>query len=165
MLLCIIPFLVGVLGLWLLSSSNPYGRLVCLWISFAYTAAWTLCMSIATANTAGHTKKITTNAMVIIGYCLGNFVGPFFFKSAQAPVYQLGVGMMFFCIGVQVFSLLGLWGLLWVRNRKRRAVYSERGVDDGVRQTMAYEKGMRDETDLENEYFQVSLLFWIYVHG
>ncbi|BCS23745.1 uncharacterized protein APUU_40189S [Aspergillus puulaauensis] len=154
MLLCILPFLVGVLGLWLLPSSNPYGRLVCLWISFAYTAAWTLCMSIATANTAGHTKKITTNAMVIIGYCLGNFVGPFFFKSAQAPVYELGVGMMFFCIGVQVFCLLGLWGLLWIRNWKRRTVYREAGVDDGVRQTMAYERGMRDETDLENEYFQ-----------
>ncbi|KAL4865296.1 major facilitator superfamily domain-containing protein [Aspergillus spectabilis] len=30
MLLCIIPFLVGVLGLWLLDESNPYGRLVCL---------------------------------------------------------------------------------------------------------------------------------------
>ncbi|KAL4946053.1 major facilitator superfamily domain-containing protein [Aspergillus oleicola] len=111
MLVCILPFLAGTLGLHLLDSetSNPYGRLVCLWISFAYTASWTLCMSVATANTAGHTKKITTNAMVIIGYCLGNFIGPFFFKSAQAPGYAL----------VQILSLLALWGLLWWRNMAR----------------------------------------------
>ncbi|KAL4903875.1 hypothetical protein BDW74DRAFT_179460 [Aspergillus multicolor] len=154
MLLCIIPFLVGVLGLWLLPSSNPYGRLVCLWISFAYTAAWTLSMSVATANTAGHTKKITTNALLIIGYCLGNFVGPFFFKNEQAPRYPLGVGMMFFCIAAQVICLVGLWVLLWWRNSQRRAAWKERGVSEGSRIALAFEKGMLDETDFENEYFQ-----------
>ncbi|KAL3463618.1 major facilitator superfamily domain-containing protein [Aspergillus heterothallicus] len=154
MLLCIIPFLAGVLGLWLIAESKPYARLVCLWISFAYTAAWTLCMSVATANTAGHTKKITTNAMVLIGYCLGNFIGPFFFKTAQAPVYPLGVGMMFFCIGVQVVCLVALWGLLWVRNRGRKGVCEREGVDEVARVRLAHERGMGDETDLENEYFQ-----------
>ncbi|KAF1846560.1 uncharacterized protein K460DRAFT_417614 [Cucurbitaria berberidis CBS 394.84] len=59
-------------------------------------------MSVATANTAGHTKKVTTNAFLLIGYCLGNFIGLFFFLAKQAPQYELGVGMMFFCIGIQV---------------------------------------------------------------
>ncbi|KAL4782174.1 major facilitator superfamily domain-containing protein [Aspergillus varians] len=153
MILCIIPFLVGVLGLKLLPESNPYGRLVCLWISFAYRLLDPL-------------HKITTNAMVIIGYCLGNFVGPFFFKTAQAPVYPLGVGMMFFCIAVQVACLVVLWGLLWWRNLGRREVCRERGVGERVRLTLAYERGMGDETDFENEYFQVSLLrlFWLIAH-
>ncbi|KAL2833894.1 major facilitator superfamily transporter [Aspergillus cavernicola] len=153
MIVCIIPFLVGTLGLWLIDESNPYGRLVCLWISFAYTASWTLCMSMATANTAGHTKKITTNALVIIGYCVGNFIGPFFFKTYQAPVYPLGVGMMFFCIGVQVVSLVGVGILLWLRNRSRRILNA--GIDERTRQARAYEKGMLDETDLQNQYFQL----------
>jgi hypothetical protein len=30
MILCIIPFLAGVLGLWLIAESNPYGGLACL---------------------------------------------------------------------------------------------------------------------------------------
>ncbi|KAL2818646.1 major facilitator superfamily domain-containing protein [Aspergillus granulosus] len=154
MILCIIPFLAGVLGLWLIAESNPYSRLVCLWISFAYTAAWTLCMSVATANTAGHTKKITTNATLLIGYTLGNFIGPFFFKTEQAPVYPLGVGMMFFCIAVQVLCLLALWGLLWMRNRSRQGKWEAEGVNEGDRVRMGYERGMRDETDLENEFFQ-----------
>ncbi|KAL2788555.1 major facilitator superfamily domain-containing protein [Aspergillus keveii] len=154
MILCIIPFLAGVLGLWLIAESNPYGRLACLWISFAYTASWTLCMSVATANTAGHTKKITVNAMVLIGYCLGNFIGPFFFKTEQAPVYPLGVGMMFFCIAVQVLSLVALWVLLWMRNRERRGICEREGVDEVRRLRLAYENGMQDETDLQNEFFQ-----------
>ncbi|KAL5002902.1 major facilitator superfamily domain-containing protein [Aspergillus recurvatus] len=120
-------------ALWLLPSSNPYGRLVCLWISFAYSAAWSLSMSVATANTAGHTKKkITTNAFLIIGYCLGNFIGPFFFKPDQKPRYPHGVGMMFFCIAVLVICLVGLRVLIWWRNSKR--------------------EGMLDETGFENEY-------------
>ncbi|KAK1976144.1 major facilitator superfamily domain-containing protein, partial [Colletotrichum cereale] len=109
MLMCLAPFLAGILGLWLIGQSHPYGRLACLWISFAYTATWTLSMFVATANTAGHTKKITTNAMLLIGCCLGNLVGPFFFKAEQALRYPLGVAMMIFCIGVQVACLCGLY--------------------------------------------------------
>lgn len=67
MLVCLIPFLAGTIGTWLVPQSIPYGRLVCLWISFSYTATWTLSMSVATANTAGHTKKVATNAMLLIG--------------------------------------------------------------------------------------------------
>lgn len=155
MLICLAPFLAGVCGLWLIDESKPYGRLVCLWISFTYTATWTLSMAVATANTAGHTKKITTNAMLLIGYCLGNFVGPFFFKSDQAPGYSLGVGMMFFCIAVQVFCLVGIWVLLWARNRKRSRFIQGVSPDNNDPAVQGYERGLLDETDLENPYFKV----------
>ncbi|CAO2654934.1 Nn.00g116670.m01.CDS01 [Neocucurbitaria sp. VM-36] len=149
MLVCLAPFLAGTIGTWLVPQNIPYGRLVCLWISFSYTATWTLSMSVATANTAGHTKKVTTNAFLLIGYCLGNFVGPFFFRAEQAPEYELGVGMMFFCIGLQVLSIVGLWVLLWMRNRSRASAnVSERDVIEG------YENGFRDLTDLENVHFK-----------
>lgn len=142
------PFLAGVLGLRLISQSNSYGRLACLWISFSYTASWTLSMSVATANTAGHTKKITTNAILLIGYCLGNFVGPFFFKTEQAPLYPLGVAMMFFCIAVQVASLVGIWVLLWARNKSRKEEHRPGNEEQ------SWERGLRDETDLQNKYFK-----------
>ncbi|KAF1362673.1 hypothetical protein EJ07DRAFT_105838, partial [Lizonia empirigonia] len=113
-----------------------------------YTATWTLSMSVATANTAGHTKKVTTNAVLLIGYCLGNFIGPFFFITDQAPRYNLGVGMMFFCIGVQVLSISSIWLLLFHRNKSRAANLSEREILEG------YENGFRDMTDLENIHFR-----------
>jgi ACS family allantoate permease-like MFS transporter len=149
MLACLVPFLAGTIGTWLIPQSVPYGRLACLWISFSYTATWTLSMSVATANTAGHTKKVTTNAVLLIGYCLGNFIGPFFFIANQAPRYNLGVGMMFFCIGAQVLSISGIWVLLAHRNKLRASVdNSERDVLEG------YENGFKDMTDLENPHFR-----------
>lgn len=152
MLACLAPFLAGILGLWLIDQSNPYGRLACLWISFAYTATWTLSMSVATANTAGHTKKITTNAMLLIGYCVGNFIGPFFFKTEQAPRYTLGVAMMIFCVGLQIACLAGIWVLLWTRNHSRKTEHAESPENE----QQAYERGLLDQTDFENKYFKVS---------
>lgn len=152
MLVCLVPFLAGTIGTWLVPQSAPYGRLVCLWISFSYTATWTLSMSVATANTAGHTKKVTTNAFLLIGYCLGNFIGPFFFIADQAPRYNLGVGMMFFCIGMQVLSIVAIWVVLWRRNTTRaKTNVSEVDAVEG------YEMGFRDLTDLENLHFRVSI--------
>ena len=152
MLACLVPALAGVLGMWLLPQSNPYGRLVCLWITFSYTATGSLSISVVTANTAGHTKKATSAAVLLIGYCLGNFVGPFFFLSRQAPRYELGVGMMLACIGIQVLCILGLWSLLWSRNRRRAAGIAARAQDllDGQ------SRGLNDETDLQNPDFKVS---------
>ncbi|KAK6201957.1 hypothetical protein LQW54_009170 [Pestalotiopsis sp. IQ-011] len=153
MLICLAPFLAGVCGIWLIDNTKPYARLVCLWISFTYTATWTLSMAVATANTAGHTKKITTNAMLLIGYCLGNFIGPFFFKSNQAPVYSLGIGMMFFCIAVQVVCLIAIWALLWYRNKQRAALVDGATANEDVG-GQASERALLDETDLENPYFK-----------
>jgi ACS family allantoate permease-like MFS transporter len=154
MLACLVPALAGVLGMWLLPQTNPYGRLVCLWITFSYTASWSLSMSVVTANTAGHTKKATSAAILLIGYCLGNFIGPFFFLSEQAPRYQLGVGMMLTCIGIQVLCILGAWALLWNRNRRRAASNTMRTHDlvDGQ------SRALNDETDLENPNFKVCRL-------
>ncbi|RDW68322.1 putative allantoate permease-1 [Coleophoma crateriformis] len=154
MLLFLVPFLVGIVGLYTLPSSNPYGRLVCLWLSFSYTATWTLSMALATANTAGHTKKITTNAFLIMGYCLGNFCGPFFFKTAQAPGYVLGITMMFVCIVIQVVCIGGIWALLWFRNRKRSNAAPP--LEEQIGGVAVENVVLLDQTDLGNLSFRVS---------
>lgn len=43
-------------------------------------------LSMQIANTAGHTKKVVTNAVLFLGYCTGNLAGPFFYKDAQKYV-------------------------------------------------------------------------------
>lgn len=126
-------------------------------------------MAVATANTAGHTKKITTNAMLLIGYCLGNFIGPFFFKTSQAPRYTLGVAMMFFCIGVQVVCLVGLGVLFWFRNRERRAAFiGEAPGHQNEADSFQIEDVLLDKTDFENLSFKVRLFLvsrtWAEIH-
>ena len=39
------------------------------------------------ANTAGHTKKITTNAILLMSFCLGNILGPLTFNGRDAPAF------------------------------------------------------------------------------
>lgn len=106
-------------------------------------------MSVATANTAGHTKKISVKAILLIGYCLGNFVGPFFLKAKQAPQYDLDVAMMFCCIALQIVCISGLWVLLWFRNKRR--FFPETADEKKV----AHESGFMDMTDMKNPYFKV----------
>lgn len=72
--------------------------------------------------------------------------------------------MMFFCIGVQVLCLVGIWALLWFRNRSRRALHAD--VQTAELHVLAYERGLMDETDLQNKYFKVSIsiklwFFWL----
>ncbi|KAK5103955.1 hypothetical protein LTS08_003379 [Lithohypha guttulata] len=87
---------------------------------------------------AGNTKKISVNAILLISYCLGNFVGPFFPKSKQAPQYDLGVAMMFCCIALQIVCISGL-------------LFPETADEKKV----AHEKGFMDMTEMKNPYFKV----------
>lgn len=42
-------------------------------------------------NTGGDTKKKTTTAVVIIGMCAGNIIGPHIFDTKDAPLYRPGL--------------------------------------------------------------------------
>jgi hypothetical protein len=69
-------------------------------------------------NTGGDTKKKCTSAMVFIGMCTGNVIGPLLFDESQAPLYRPGLIsnlIMFALVGgvsAYVLPLLSLWGIL-----------------------------------------------------
>lgn len=82
------------------------------------------------ANTAGHTKKTTTTALLFVGLCVGNMVGPQLYLESEQPYYQTGlianmivlVAMFCLCIG-QVFYLT----YLNKRNVRRRIAAGKTG--------------------------------------
>ncbi|KAK5105721.1 hypothetical protein LTR62_002337 [Meristemomyces frigidus] len=43
--------------------------------------------SLAGANFAGHTKKVTMNALLLMSFCVGNIIGPLTFRQKDAPSY------------------------------------------------------------------------------
>ncbi|CAK4030782.1 MFS allantoate transporter [Lecanosticta acicola] len=69
------PNLAGALGLRFLPPHphphNSPARLACYYLTGPYNAAFCLLLSLTTANTAGHTKKVLTNAVIFLGYCTG----------------------------------------------------------------------------------------------
>jgi len=150
-LLFIIPFFVGLLGLRLIPDSKPWGRLISLWLCFSFSSPYGIGMALANANTAGHTKRITTNAMYIIGAGLGSFIGPFFFKPNQEPYYTLGFDFMFVAFALEVFVLIALFVVLWMRNRKKRMARGNAEIDFWL----MGQNGFLDQTDVENKEFLV----------
>ena len=49
------------------------------------TTAFVLSLSWQSNVTAGHTKKITTNAILLSAYCIGNATGPFMWQAKYKP--------------------------------------------------------------------------------
>lgn len=85
-LIFLIPNLAGAFGLRFVPIDQKVGRLICYYLTGPYNAAFVLVLSMQVANTAGHTKKVVTNAVLFLGYCTGNIAGPFFYKSDQSYV-------------------------------------------------------------------------------
>lgn len=110
-----------------------------------------LLLSLQTANTAGHTKKVVVSAILFLGYCVGNIAGPFFYKASQAPIYPLGIWSM---IGSQLIEigiiLVMRFALQW-ENRYRDRMYGtveSQEIHGVVATTFA------DLTDKENKNFR-----------
>lgn len=107
-------------------------------------------MSLITANTAGATKRSTVNAVFFIAYCVGNIVGPFSFKSNEAPAYTSGIVTMLVAYCVEIVLLLVFAAYMAWLNKRRDTVVAAEGVrlDDAAEQV--------DLTDKENMYFRYS---------
>jgi MFS family permease len=70
-LLFLCPNIAGAFGLRFVDHGNLGGRYVCYLLTGPYNAAFVLILSLQIANTAGHTKKVVTNAVLFLGYCTG----------------------------------------------------------------------------------------------
>lgn len=105
-------------------------------------------LGINSANTAGHTKKVTTNAIVFASYCISNIIGPQFFKSSQAPLYPLGMGAMLVSYALSIFTMILYMLYCWNENRRREKLDHDGG------QRVHLDTDFQDLTDRENIHFR-----------
>ena len=49
------------------------------------TTGFVLALSWLSTVTAGHTKRITVNAVMLSAYCIGNAVAPFMWQAKYKP--------------------------------------------------------------------------------
>lgn len=70
-LVFLLPNFAGTFGLRYLDQHNHVGRLICYYLTGPYNAGFVLMLSLSTANTAGHSKKVVTNGIMFLGYCAG----------------------------------------------------------------------------------------------
>ncbi|QRD94700.1 MFS allantoate transporter [Aspergillus flavus] len=147
-LIFLIPNIAGAFGLRFVPTDQQVGRLICYYLTGPYNAAFVLVLSMQVANTAGHTKKVVTNAVLFLGYCTGNIAGPFFYKESQKPTYSLGIWSMIVShlIEAVLISILGL--LLRWENKKRDKIQSQ--MEGGLEGRDLDATAFLDLTDREN---------------
>lgn len=151
-LLFLLPNISGAFGLAFLSEHNKAGRLICYYLTGPYNAAFVMILSLTTANTAGHTKKVVTNAVLFLGYCTGNIAGPFFYKTSQSPRYELGIWSMIVSHLIEVVVILTLRIVLARENRRRDLIQSE--MPGGLKGRDLDATAFSDMTDRENLNFR-----------
>jgi len=102
-----------------LSWSNQGGLLTSIYLGGLGTPGFVLALSWCAATNTGHTKKTTTNAMLLIGYCLGNLLSPQMWKAEYAPRYYIPWGIILATYIICPCMLLGIGFALWRENKRR----------------------------------------------
>jgi MFS family permease len=128
-------------------------------------------------NTAGDTKKKCTSAVVFVGMCTGNVIGPLLYSVDDAPLYRPGLIsnlIMFILVGFLSLLIPMYLALLNKRHAKRREELGKSAarVDEsmlkkkemtqgkaieleetGGTQLQDVDNGFSDLTDMQNEDF------------
>ncbi|KAI9742371.1 MAG: hypothetical protein M1818_003904 [Claussenomyces sp. TS43310] len=143
--------LVGMISsvfLYTLSLENLKGRLAALYMSYFYLGPYIVGLGMNTANTAGHTKKVTTNALIFIAYCVSNIVAPQFFKSDQAPLYPLGMGAILGSYVLSIMTMIAYCSYCHLENRRRNK------LDSAAEERIHSDTDFKDLTDKQNIHFR-----------
>lgn len=127
--LLMVPTLIGA-GLMSFNSSSQASSLVGIYLINFDVAPLALIYALVGANIQGYTKKVTTNAIIAVGFSVANIIGPQTFQAKDAPSF-LPAKVTVFCVcgGSVVMTILTriLYG---VRNRQGRVSRDIGEVDE-----------------------------------
>ncbi|KAL2826996.1 major facilitator superfamily domain-containing protein [Aspergillus cavernicola] len=150
--------LAGCLMVAEIDPSKKVARLAGMWFFPAYSAGVPIIMSIIASNVAGYTKRTTVSAVMFIGNCTGNIIGPFLFFSNEMPDYESAwIGIMISLAGAFI-SILVLRQLFHFQNQRRDSQQKVK-LDPESREAIETEVVAqdKDETDWENQNFRYYL--------
>ncbi|KAL5340287.1 MFS general substrate transporter [Aspergillus crustosus] len=145
----LIPMICAVL-MWKLPQENKNGLLAAYYVFYTYWAPYVLSTSLPMANTSGHSKKLTMNAIFFLAYCIGNIIGPQTFQAEDAPTYSKGYEGLLACLVVAMFAILAYGVLCWWENKRRDALAAGSEGMAGVSEDGAFS----DLTDKEKKGFR-----------
>ncbi|CAL5870096.1 uncharacterized protein PFLUO_LOCUS4330 [Penicillium psychrofluorescens] len=142
-------YLCGLLGGCLLAfppKSMKAAQLAGNYLTQVTGSALPMIYSIASANIAGHTKKVTMNAVMLMSFCLGNILGPLTFRTEDAPDYiPAKIALVVTTAVAIIFSLLLKWYYAWENRRRDRRQEGQAHQEDSE---------FLDMTDRENPEFR-----------
>ncbi|KAF7760061.1 hypothetical protein Agabi119p4_11756 [Agaricus bisporus var. burnettii] len=161
-----IPNLLGVFLINFLPWTNKVGLLFGQWTTGVGTTGFVLALAWVSSVTAGHTKKVTVNAIMLSAYCIGNAVGPFMWQERYKPRNHVPWIVIGVCYAFNIFLMLYLRWIMSRENKRRDReprdtsfdeVYLERDNKDGTIDKIRVDKEFLDLTDIQNRDFRYVL--------
>ncbi|KAI1122921.1 major facilitator superfamily domain-containing protein [Nemania abortiva] len=139
-------------------ADNRWGRLVALWLCSFQSVGFSMSLTMVSSNVAGYTKKQLTGAILFVGYCVGNIIGPQTFIEKEAPLYTSAYIAILIGYSVKTLLVVVLYAYMWAVNKKRdrEAAISGSGLSP-EQEKEAIERGMQDVTELDNPGFRYVL--------
>ncbi|EIW80168.1 MFS general substrate transporter [Coniophora puteana RWD-64-598 SS2] len=161
-----VPTLIAIMLLNLLPWSDKVGLLFCQWLTGISITGFVLALAWINNVTAGHTKKVATNAILLSAYCVGNAAGPFMWLEKYKPRNHVPWIVIAVCYIACPLLLLLLRYILARENSRRDAepeddayeeVYIERLSEDGKLVQVRVDKEFLDLTDRQNRDYRYVL--------
>jgi ACS family allantoate permease-like MFS transporter len=165
-ILYFVPNILSVFLVNFLPWHDKVGLLFSVWISGIGTTAFVISLAWVSQTTAGHTKRVTTNAIMLSGYCIGNAAGPFMWQAKYKPRNHVPWIIFGICDIACMCLLFAIRVLLSRENKQRDAepvddaydnVYLTKIDQDGKRVEMKVSKEFLDLTDRQNRDFRYVL--------
>ena len=153
-LISMIGLLTAILGMLLIVAlplSSNSGRLAGYYLTQASPTPFVALLSLVASNVAGYTKKTSVAAMFLIGYCVGNIIGPQTFRPSDAPRYVPAEVTIIVCWGI-CLGILTFIHFYCVRQNKKKALI--RAAPDYIK---LENQEWLDLTDRENPEFIYTL--------
>ncbi|KAI2609164.1 allantoate permease [Hypoxylon sp. NC1633] len=150
-IMIILLLIGGILGGALLAFSSPTNKGALLtgnYLTNAIGASLPLTYSYSAANYAGHTKKVTMNAVLLMSFCLGNIIGPLTFRDMDKPQYLPAKITTVVSTAASIVATGVLMAYYVWENKRRDRMYP--------REEHKENSEFFDMTDRENREFRVS---------
>lgn len=154
MISMVLVSLIGMIVVITVPNSNPYGRLVGIWLTAPFAANIPLGLSLITSNVGGFTKRATVSGMLFVGYCVGNIIGPQFFYTYESPSYPTGLKATLSGFALGVFFLALLLAYYIIENKRRDRKY---GLPSDVSETDDLAADLSNKTDRQIESFRYTI--------
>ncbi|KAI0476630.1 MFS general substrate transporter [Xylaria cf. heliscus] len=139
-------------------TENKWGRLVALWLCSFQSVGFSMSLTMVSSNVAGYTKKQLTGAILFVGYCVGNIIGPQTFIETEAPLYTSAYIAILVGYSVKTLMVVVLYLYMWTVNKKRdREAAISGSLLTTEQEKEAIERGMQDVTELDNPGFRYAL--------
>ncbi|KAI0305253.1 MFS general substrate transporter [Multifurca ochricompacta] len=161
-----IPNILGVFLVNFLPWHDKVGLLFSVWLTGVGTTGFVLALAWVSQTTAGHTKKVTTNAIMLSAYCIGNAAGPFMWQAKYKPRNHVPWIIIGICYVLCIALLFSIRVFLARENKRRDAepqddtyedVYVVKMDGEGNRVEVKVSKEFLDLTDKENRDFRYVL--------